>query len=361
MTPTLKRASIIGFTAFTLSSSAALARVEQNACVPDINASLSRLKIARRANLASKTNGKVPGRYYTQSVFANFGWENHFQGIQRLRNSEYLVVSGGILSKKLGHLFVVKLESRAGKTDYGSNLGGGLFKKIPSRDRIISRIDVGDKTRWHPGGMTQLGDILVVPVEDNNKTHSSLILFFDFSDPENPKKLSVVIDRPHDEAGNVGMERLRDGRFLVSAHSGGVIDFYYSKSTRIEDGFEERKTRWEPPQGIDVTGQSGHLVRQCDGRLFFLSARNDGKFAPVLNGKDWLSLFEIRGVHGTPSDAPVVTDLGRTHFECKGYCNFNAATGIYVGDDRRVRIYSAPHFRNLAGTVFKLAEFSENQ
>lgn len=333
-----------------------LARIEENPCIPDVLKSFEKLAIAPRSNLAMRTNNFVPGRFYTQGLLARFGFENHFQGITRIRDTKYLVVSAANYWNKTAHLFIVEMNSRKENADFGTNLNAN--GEIPKSDKIISRIDIFEPPQWHAGGISTLGDILIVPLSESffpwikDQSKSSRILFYDLSDPYHPVRLPIEVSRTQLGASSVAMSRLDDGRFmlLIDWDEGSSKNIYYSKSSNLEDGFIENENI--SIKNPDFKGEGLSLIKQCDGSHFYATFKNNGIAAPVINGKDHLNLFKISNDDFLP-EASYLIDCGK-------WCNFSAAASLSVSHHQHLRIYSSRFYRNWLGTHLRFAEFSEN-
>jgi hypothetical protein len=61
-------------------------------------------------HLTASTNGRIPEPAYRVSFKNRFGLWNHFQGVQRLAGTGYLVVSGSNPRSSLSQLFVIRQE-----------------------------------------------------------------------------------------------------------------------------------------------------------------------------------------------------------------------------------------------------------
>jgi hypothetical protein len=353
----LGRVLLLALFALPPAASAAAVRVEENPCAADLDLSLRRISSGHHSDLSLWTNGQVPGRYYTQDPRAHFGFNNHFQGVERLRDSNFMVISGGLIQEHQAQLFVAEMRSRSEEGDFGGNLD--RRGSPPPEDGMISRIDFDDPAHWHAGGLARLGDVVIVPLTDDvQKVHTISIVFYDFSDPLNPKKIATEIDRPTGE-GIVGAEKLPDGRFIVVTHYDDALHFHYSRSARLEDGFEDPVVSEKSKVSRGYYGEGIQLIRQCDGRLFYLDFNNDGAVPPLINGTDRVRLHEVLGVTGSRADRITVKLKAEIPLDCGDSCNFAAAAGITVADDHRIRIYSTYFFRNFRGTQLRFAEFAE--
>lgn len=330
-----------------------------NPCVDDAPAAVDALE-REGAPLAvwsgpSSTEGVMSWPRYTGTAENGFGLNNHVQSIVRLRAAPTVVVSGSNVADGIGELFVAELPSRTGQDRWGSNLAAG--EPAPD-DALALRIAV-DADLWHAGGMSTLGNLLAVGIEGNG----SVVDFYDVTDPMEPVRLDVRIERDQGSAA-VALARLEDDRIVAIVRDGTTLDFYLSKSGDIEDGFETGFERWDNDgPGFDGINnlQNHHLLQQCDGRLFLLTANNSALVAPTFPGDDDVYLFEVLNVAGTPDLVPVLSK----NLSCDGgsNCNFDAGSSAYVTDDRELLYYGVRHFRDVesSDTLLRMAEFAAAQ
>lgn len=330
---------------------------ETEACVPNVLASLQSLpKEATR--LGVNTRGHFPGRMFTQSVISRFGLDNHFQGVLRLKNASYFLISAADYWHKQGYVFVNRLDSKQGLTGneaWGTNLKGIRPNK---NDGTIYALKVGEAPHWHPGGMARMGDVVGIPTEEYKITNTAVVEFYDFSRPEFPKLLTKI-ERSHNDAGNLSMVKDDDGRTVAMTYTGGELEFYRTNTKSIRDGFNTQNTLvWNSTQdgrGLDVGGSSVNLIRQCDGRVFLVNFENTGKLPPIFNKDEKINVFEVswsfekRKVKIEP-----VTSLT---FDCRGYCNFGGAAGTHITPNGSLAVYSSKFYRNYFGNKIKIGEF----
>ena len=104
---------------------------------------------------------------------------NHFQGIQRLRDGQHFVISGGSKKDKKANLLICKakkygLSPKSTTKFYGFNrlesaIGSNVLKggETPEEDTVVGiyQLNKGLDEFWHAGGMDVCGDILAVPLE----------------------------------------------------------------------------------------------------------------------------------------------------------------------------------------------------
>ena len=330
------------------------AQPAQHRLIDDVEAAFARIDV-RGEHLVAPTNGLIPDPRYRTSLRNWFGLLNHFQGIQRLAHSDYLVLSGSNPRSSSAELFVVRLgEDRAG---------------------VVARIAV-DSTMWHAGGLSTVGRILAVPLHGASPRHAKVV-FYDMNDPERPLRLPVEIDRPGRKASAVAVTDLPNGRYLaavLSAYDGlpRRMDFYLSRSTALGDGFLPAFVTWHVG---DVNARAGqertfshfqglNFVRQTDGRLFLVGFHNSFASPSILPGRDYADLYEVVFPAGSlnaisPALArPDVIKIANRRLQCTGgYCNLDAAAGLFVdADTQTLSVYAAPGWLNgdvVRATVYR--------
>lgn len=326
---------------------------DQTACVQDVVQQFNNLN-TNGNNLAVRVNGVMPGRTFTQAPVAMFGLDNHLQGIQRLHNKPYVVLTGADFWHRKGYLFIAKLGTKEGATSdqpFGTNVSRIM---PPKSDRMVTKINVGDRDHWHPGGLGSTGDILAVTAEDFKKADRGMLFFYDVTDPEHPKKIeSATIDRGNVKAGTIDIFKDKDERFIAFTYTGGLLYFYRSKTTNIADG-------WEVDNMTTVSHDGGgavNVVKQCDGQIFLINYENLGKLPPIQNGIDRAYLTKLTFSSGV--NDPKIEKIGQIDLNCDGYCNLNGAAGSFVSNDGKLSIYSSKHYRNYWGTRLRLKEFPQ--
>ncbi len=339
--------------------------------------------------LAAWSSQAIKGRKYSR-FHEKMGSENHFQGFQRLQDSNYAIISGGYPYKgKSAHLFIVHLKSRPALGALGSNLRRS--KLPPKGDKIVSMISL-DKHYWHAGGTSVLGDLLVVPMEESKKG-GSRIAFYDMSVPTNPTSLGIDIYRNERKAGAAAVTRLQNDYFLLAVWSDSEskmvpprhrstrpwrkvalprrLDLYLSKTTDVRDGFRsgavsltDEVKEFEKFQGLN-------FLWQKDGKLFLVGFDNTSLAAPTIDGDDLAYLYEVgvaRGLKKTIPDWPSRLSFKQCsimEFRCPDkQCNMDGGSGVYVHNNKELLVYSAYHFqtdlpssKSLSELVVKFTEF----
>lgn len=313
----------------------------------DVEAAFGRIHVSGE-HLTARSNGLIPRPRYRTTFANSFGLRNHFQGIQRLPHSSYLVISGS--NRQTSELFVVRLGGEGREDGEGSE-----------GSEVVARIGL-DPVLWHAGGLSMLGTTLAVPLHGGSPRQAKVV-FYDLTHPEAPRKLPVEIDRPGRKAGAIAMTRLTNGRLLAAVLSAfdGLprrMDLYLSRSENLEDGFLPEPVTWRVSQ---VQARAGHkktfsyfqainFVRQADGRLYMVGFHNDF-FAPsILPGRDYADLYEVVFPGNTieaPTPAlaePAIIKIANRMLRCtEGFCNLDAAAGLFVDPvNQALSIYATP-------------------
>jgi hypothetical protein len=317
-----------------------------------------------------------------------WGGLNHFQSIKRLPEhlglGNYFAITGSDPIKPVAQLFIVRLDTK--------NTQGKLAKILingkPQRnDRLICTLDLG-KEYWHIGGIDSAGKYLAVAMSNDN---DSKILFFDISDPEHLNQLKTQIDRPLRNSIAVALTRLKNGQFVLAVWTDGHkntsrgLDFYFSRSKSLPDGFQDHHTIHIPDTAFDHFMQKQQyqnisFINDFEGNVYLVGTGNTSATAPLKAGIDHADLFLIdfskitqnkidRARAYDPSSIvtklpigsflPHVTFIKEKHMYCKqGICNFNAGATTYVPDQQHIYIYSLPHWLCNNGTLLNFAQYA---
>ena len=302
---------------------------------------------------------------------------NHFQGIQRLRDGQHFVISGGSDKDKKANLLICKAEKyglipNSAQKMYGfDRLEGAIGSNIinrgetPDEDTLVSIYHLNeDPEFWHAGGMDVCGDILAVPLE-NSKKKKAKIRFYDLSDPSDPKRLNGEI-KIDGNSGGAALTRRKDGRFLCASWTDSDdgpdrFDFYLAKNpndlTSWNKGITFVYEALAPEDKEDPKFQAINFIRQEDGRLFIIGTENSGKLAPVISGTDKAYLYEVIEYNDAKGRLRYhLIKVNQRSYEGGGaFSNFGAATGAYVNSQGDLALYSAHHWRS--GGTIKIGEY----
>jgi len=193
----------------------------------------------------------------------------------------------------------------------------------------------GEENLWHPGGADQSGKYLAFPLENfasGEPQPRSKIIFFDISNAANPKRLKMEIDVPGRNAMAVGLTKLADGHYLLVIFR-GEPEFYYSKTTNLENGFNAPVILKKPNVPI---GQNASLITMEDGNLYIVTTFNTNKAAPVFKGDNMA--YVLRVDFDQVAKTAKLTKVAERGFGCGGYdwkkvssgwhCNFSAAATV---------------------------------
>lgn len=294
---------------------------------------------------------------------------NHFQGIQRLRQNNYVVLSGASKKSRHAHLFIVRVSPIIKHNDkpLGTNI---LFKKIPPQDTLITIVCVDKDEYWHAGGISLCGDIMVIPLEGKMDTalgqrDASRIVFYNMLDPVNPVVYPIVIKRRFQKAGAVSMVGLENGHYLCAVWSDSDdlpkrFDFYLSKTTNFNDGFLKIKSiavkKVEHHSGREPRFQAIDFVRQKNGELYLIGFYNTRKTAPIINGTNKSIVYKV--AYSTTSKNVTIylkQVFVKEYDDGKRQYNMGGATGSYVNNKGKLSLYSSHHWKTKK--TIKFAEF----
>lgn len=322
--------------------------------------------------MAAHANGLIPKPGYSTSFRNRWGFRNHFQGMQRLPDRNYIVLSGSNTNAPMGNLFIIRLGSRREKGDWASNImiGG----KPSATDEMVKNIEI-DSVMWHAGGLSVLGNILAVPIYGGKPLNGKLI-FYDMSDPETPQMLPVEIQRPGRKAYAAAFTRLPNGYFLAAVLSDRDkqprrIDFYLSRTTNFLEGFDSTAVSWvasevQARNGMGKTFgdfQGISFIPQSDGRLYLVGFHNTIPSLRVIPGKDYADLYEVvfpDNALKSPTPRlfkPTLIKTAHRQFYCKdGFCNMDAGASLYIDPETRsLFVYAATFW--LEGDIVKFTAY----
>ena len=147
---------------------------------------------------------------------------------------------------------------------------------------------------------------------------------------------------------------------VLSAYDGlpRRVDFYLSRTTMLDDGFQPEPFMWrvssvEARPGQDPTFshfQGVSFIRQADGRLFLIGFHN--KFAPqtLFPGRDYADLYEVvfprdMTEAGNPvlSKPAVIKVANRMLYCTDGFCSLDAAAGLFIDPvTEQLSVYATP-------------------
>lgn len=289
---------------------------------------------------------------------------NHFQGIQRARDSNYILVTGASKKSTHAHLFVIKLKGDKKKT-FGSNI---LIKGQEHYGTLVDVFCLANDPFWHAGGFSICGDVMCVPLEGKSKSsgkYNSRIAFYNSKDPTNPIKYPTEIFRTNQKAGASCLIRMPDNHFHCAVWSDSDdlpkrFDLYRSKTTQLQDGFRYYK-RLTIDQVSNRTGrqprfQSIQFIIDETGALYIIGFLNTRKTAPVINGTNKLFVYQL-GLDQMYKVKSMNEIYARQFDDGRSYYNMGAATGIYVDNKGSISLHSAHHWKTRK--YIRLAEFEQ--
>ena len=309
-------------------------------------------------SLAISIGGLIARPAYRTSLDNGFGFDNHFQGIQRIGASDVLVLSGADAAASTADLFIVKLDG-------------------PGTGALVSALTLDDEA-WHAGGIAAQDSILAVPRYDSGGSRrKSRVRFYDVSDPIAPRQLPVSIERDGRKAIAVALTRLVNAHWLVAVLSGRDgeprrLDLYLSRGAQLADGFGE-PLGWQTAFVRARNGQAPsfshfqniNFLPQADGRLYLVGFHNTFVNVAALPGRDYADLYEVilpecvTRAHSPLLAHPHLVKVANKRLACRGgACNLDAAAGVHVDPaSRSLSIYAAPGW--LDGDSLKLMRYRE--
>lgn len=312
----------------------------------------------------------------------NYTHATHFQGFIRTRDGKHIIVSGGDKKGQKGCVFVFKIDSvfnhRSDVTlDFGSNIAHRLAK-LPEEDQLVEIVAISNGNFWHVGGISAIGDLMVVPIEDG-ENNLSRIAFYSIANPLHPihfNHLDIERDERFGKIGCAALFRLPNQYFIMAAWRDegkvGLFDIYFSKTTDINDGFHQ--VREEVIQvTFDKLGynskekpqyQSIQFILQSDGSIFLVGFMGKNTYPVKLNGgSNSIDVYQVMVRPQDMSDNPSFDTITVQHLSTiklassSMYYNFEAAGSIYTINGR-LAIYSPFYWAD--SHELKFAEFCQS-
>lgn len=323
--------------------------ISWGSCLKDVEGSFNRIG-ENVTPLSVWTHDFISSNMYMQKLSNKIGLNTHFQGLVRIPGSSKFVMSGGDFYSRTGNLFVIDFASQEGKELLEKNFSDDDTKTASEEDKFIQNVIAGSKNSWHVGGLGIMENILAVPVE-NALAGSSVVDFYDLSNPENPVKLDISIIRPGFKTGSVIIFRNSENKIIVGANSDQLklMEFFQSKTTNIQDGFEEKTRAVE----MQANGQGSVVLNQCDGKKFLIDFNNTSPVAPIIWGKDYVRLYSFNETTFR------IELIGKRTFKTKRFCNFKASGTATITESGKLAIYGSHFYRHGKGKRVKLCQFSE--
>ena len=363
----------------------------------------------------------------------------HYQGIARKDapdGTPYLFITKSGNSsvcptdEENGVLFVVKMGSRA---KYGERLKRNLYPYaspagivlpfdpaiIPAEDRVVAVVPLdgqdGRPHYRHPGGMQLVDDVLAIGTEvPALASHSrATVLFFDVSNPEEPKFIRKFDPPDLDGTENaafgadpVGLTPVKDANgkccryVLVSAGGPGeggddlgnaevrfylsdldpglaklkdptVANYAWTEVGRFSEAqIEACNPGFNWPTGIPTQHQMLNFVREgnLDGRLYLYAGWRDGSVAnPLADEDEYIDLWRV---HLQPGGLPTGCPLDFVNQKRVGLAglgpalqgwgdnidngSFAAGSGVHVTPSGEVLVYVTDHRTTIFGEYRRL-------
>lgn len=304
----------------------------------------------------------------------------------------------------LGHLTVFRMASRDknGERLRSNRLGPDVVDFTPppeedaasifytvTEDGLVFQNGEGGtppRTYQHPGGMQVVGHMLAMAAEHpcqlsdqtsdcEPTTRSTMIFFFDVTDPEHPvlKSKFSPQDQVGDACGVVGITPLPSGLNLMVVTGGKNEVFYFYRSTLSD--LSSEALDWDfigttPGVSVADAHQTLHFLRQGDinGPLFLAGARGYPLRDDVLfENSDRIDLYGVFcenvadcGEGAQIGLTTVVSDkrITATPTTFGSYlANLAAASGFYVSPSSELLFYAVEHDNDGPGRTFKAGEW----
>ncbi len=142
----------------------------------------------------------------------------HIQGIQQL-GKQHLVISGS--SDDKAYFFIARMKG---------------ITRVKKRGIITKMIYINDDfpgmRHNHASGFQLANNLLAIGTEGGSDTIKSSIVFYDLTNPDEPRPLNLKINRQEDTAGAIGLINIGDKMILaVGGWDSDRIDFYVTNTS----------------------------------------------------------------------------------------------------------------------------------
>jgi hypothetical protein len=252
----------------------------------------------------------------------------HIQGVQQL-GKRYLVVSGS--SNDKAYFFIAKMNGQ----------------RLSKKGKIIKMVYINDDfpsmRHNHASGIQIMDNILIIGTEGGGDPIKSSLVFYDLSDPMNPKALKQKINRQQDTAGAIGICTYNN-KIIIAA--GGWdsdrVDIYKSNQSSFEHPdleFSLLKT-WQTKHknisdwatGSWGTYQSLNFVKENDQDLFLVGFYQDAF------KQSWAELYEVN-LKNNPTD--IFKKIKSRLMVGQEDTSFKNGGGLFFNDtQKRIRLFA---------------------
>ena len=244
----------------------------------------------------------------------------HFQGIQLLTDSQYIITSSSAT-------YSYYMRVRGHEAD--------AIQKI------------AESPLSHAGGCQIYERRMLVGVEDNHSKDKSDIVMITFDASGRQIGQSTIARRSgtvkRSTAGATGYTKTKEGRYLVAVGdwSSKNIDFYMSRAG-FDTLFDSLTTFHAPDSGKWCAYQTLNLLTDVSGKVYLIGLGLDG-----LNNRADLYEVNIDLSHVS------LRLLSSRIFKCKANAGFRYASGIGVSAENKLTIYSYGMKLNAAINIFQ--------
>ncbi len=333
-------------------------------------------------------HGNEYGRY---DLLAAAGKSNHFQGIQRLHAPQSIAISGSHKEEGTSQLFIGELPTRHATLPWRANR---FYRKRPqdfdklslvigiNADPAINQALGLTDSLWHAGGMANSGDVLAVPLEGDAPGTDAKVVFYDVSEPLQPRVFRFCLSRPGAQAGCVALTGWDSGLMLaaVLAKNGfgrQQLDFYLFESKSLIKQSEVSPIAWDSSQLLATPASDStfhnyeniQFVQEADGSLYLLGMHKPGTLNDNNPRAGEADLFKLDfwsspAAWTSPAQFNLrqITKIGNKHFPSNLKFDFDAGSSVYVDPHGGLSIYSVFDFKNVCDNrgLIRFVEFHPN-
>lgn len=330
-------------------------------------------------------------------------YHKHWQGLQRLAVApdgqdagRYMVLTRDDINVDGAGYSGFQIVYMGSRSDQGERLRSNrLIPRKPFRDSpppaedIVVKTQLIDGEHEHPGGIQVLGQFLIVGVDEE-------VHLYDLSDPRRPEHLGPpetgaldgigpIFTRPGKTGSSTSLAKLSSGRYLlvISSSDARPLDFYISDQANalLNDPADITFSNFDRLTSDQISVifgdkaqggyQSINLITECgSGQLYLIGSHNNGGCIgsacdPWEEDRAVLYKVDVINQRINLEKIPYGDGDGR-HFYCtqgfdsgNGFCNFDAAAGIYVDPSGQLILYAAEHDNDGPDETVEFMEFRQ--
>ena len=309
------------------------------ACIDNVTKSVSLLNKNQNISIPYVDFHQRRKNNYSSKLNNRLGYNNHLQGIVYSPKDDLIIFTGGDIRTKSSDLY--------------------LAQKNENQKYIIKKHEkLEENIFWHPTGISIEENQLIIPISNagsKNKKTIIKILKLNFEDLSleliNDPLKSIIKDSTS-SIGTILENNLMKIFRLSDSKKIWPLIYHFDPTINSEKIFSKYSSTF----GNNINGQGATLVHQCDGKVFLTTFDNTSKIAPLIPGKDILSLYEL--LKNNQNETYEIKRVLDKELKCEKWCNFDAGTSAFI-EEGKLGVISIHHFRSSKDNHFKIRIFRD--